>query len=151
MLTSTFRQSVFVQQITWALSTGLIILAILLFYIRIFPTTWMRKAVYTIGVWDILWTISTVLVTILQCTPIDFMWNQNIHGGKCINSDAFYFACGLTSAATIVTVLFLPLPIVWKLQVSKWRKTGLAISFTIGAMYVVLLGAFQSFLALLLT
>ena len=134
-----FRQIVFVQQIIWALSSGLIILAILLFYIRLFPVKWMRNAIYIIGAWDTVWTISTILVTVFRCTPFDYPWTWNKLGGECINSDAFYFSSSLISTLTIVTVLFLPLPIIWKLHTSATRKTGLAISFTIGALYVVLL------------
>lgn len=96
----------------------------------------MRKAIYIVGVWDTVWTISTVLVTIFQCNPIKFLWNREIQGGKCVNSDVFYFACSLTSTITVVTVLLLPLPIVWNLQVSISRKAGLAISFSIGTLYV---------------
>ena len=134
LLTSLFHQTVYVQQVTWVLSTGLIILAIILFYTRIFPNKWMRKAVYILGAWDVLWTLSTLLVIIFQCTPIDFLWNKEIQGGKCINNPKFYFACGLTSAITVVTILILPLPIIWKLQVSLLRKIGLAIAFSVGAL-----------------
>ncbi|KAL9133326.1 MAG: hypothetical protein Q9175_005495 [Cornicularia normoerica] len=97
--------TVYVQQITWVLSTGLIILAILLFYTRIFPNNWMHKAVYIIGAWDAVWTLSTILVIIFQCTPIDFLWNRKIQGGRCINSDAFYFAACVASIVRLV-VLF---------------------------------------------
>ena len=101
---------------------------------RIFPNKWMRKAVYILGAWDALWTLSTLLVIIFQCTPIDFLWNKEIQGGKCINNPKFYFVCGLTSAITVVTILILPLPIIWKLQVSPLRKIGLAITFSVGVL-----------------
>ena len=42
----------------------------------------------------------------------------------------------MISTLTILTVLFLPLPIICKLQVSGAKKVGLAISFTVGALYV---------------
>ena len=142
---NTSHQSVFVQQIAWALSTGFTILAILLFYLRLFPNTWMRKAFYIIGAWDTLWTISTVLVTIFQCHPVDYFWNRTLRGGGCINSDAFYFLSSVTSTVSVITVLCLPLPIVWKLQVSTSKKTGLAISFTIGALCVALKTPCRSF------
>lgn len=142
---NTSHQSVFVQQIAWALSTGFTILAILLFYLRLFPNTWMRKAFCIIGAWDTLWTISTVLVTVFQCHPIDFFWNRDLWGGICIRSDVFYFVCSVTSTVSVITVLFLPLHIVWKLQISTSKKTGLAISFTVGVLCVALKTPCRSF------
>jgi hypothetical protein len=53
-----------------------------------------------------------------------------------MNANDFYFAVGLTSTIVLVAVLFLPVPIIWKLQVSKTKRLGLALSFTIGALYV---------------
>ena len=37
---------------------------------------------------------------------------------------------------TILVVLCIPLPVIWKLSISKPRKVGLGLSFTIGALYV---------------
>lgn len=137
-LTTPFQQTVFIQQISWALSTGLVIQATLVFYVRIFPNRWMRKAIFVLSAGDTLWTLSTLLVTILQCNPVDFLWNRKIQGGKCIDSIAFYFACGLTSTVTVITALSLPLPIVGRSKVSTSEKSGLTISFTMGALYVTL-------------
>ena len=135
-LTIAPRQIVFIQQITWGLSIGLIILSILLFYFRLFPHTWMPKAVYIVGTWDVVWTVCTLIITVNQCIPIHFIWNHEPHDAKCINVNAFYFASGMISTLTILTVLFLPLPIICKLQVSGTKKVGLGISFTVGALYV---------------
>lgn len=151
ILTSALYQIVFVQQITWALATSLTILAILLFYLRVFPYTWMRKAVYVIASWDLLWAVCTLTVTIIQCFPINYLWNQEGHEGACINLTAFYFSTGLISTLTIIAILLLPLPIIYKLRTSNAKKMGLVISFTVGALYVISICAFEARLTLLLT
>lgn len=129
-------QSVWVQQISWVLSIGLIIIAILLFYLRIFPNRWMRLTVYAIGTFMVAWTTSSLIVIICQCTPVKFFWDREIEGGHCINANAFYFAIGLISTIVMVSVLFLPLPIIWHLHVSMTKKLGLAFSFTLGVLWV---------------
>ena len=115
---------------------SLIIFAILLFYMRIFPNRWMRLSVYGVTTFTMAWVMAMVIVVILQCTPVQFFWDRQISDGHCIKADPFYFATGITSTVTLITVLFLPMPIIWKLQVSSGRKLGLAFTFTIGALYV---------------
>ena len=115
---------------------GLIIQAILLFYLRIFPNKWMKYAVYGLSALIITWTIVISLVVVVQCNPVQYFWNRSIPGGKCINNDAYYFATGLSSTIIMITVLALPLPLIWKLQVSLSRRLGLAVIFLMGALSV---------------
>lgn len=43
-----------------------------------------------------------------------------------------YFSSAVISGLTILAVLLLPLPVVYKLQTSKSKKIGLAFSFSAG-------------------
>ena len=133
---STLYQTVWLQQICWALSIGLNITAILLFYLRIFPNTWLRRSVYGIGAFILAWTIATTLMVIFQCRPVECFWDRESDGGSCIDANPAYFATGLISSVTLVVGLLLPLPIIWKLQISYLRKLGLGLSFSIGALCV---------------
>ena len=117
---------------------GLIILAILLFYLRVFPNRWMRLSVYALTAFTIAWVFAMVIVVIFQCAPVQFFWNREIVGGHCINANDFYFAMAVVSTVVLVAVLFLPVPIIWKLQISYTRRLGLAFVFTIGVLYVTL-------------
>ena len=126
------------QQLAWTASIGLIILAILLFYVRVFPNRWMRLSVYGLTAFTIAWVLAMMLVVIFQCNPVQFFWNREIAGGHCINANDFYFAMAVVSTVVLVTVLFLPVPIIWTLQISYTRRLGLAFVFTIGVLYVIL-------------
>ena len=94
---------------------------------------WLRNVIYGIGVLTVAWLIAITLTVVLQCNPIPFFWNPKIAGGKCIHANRFYFAAGLTSTIAIVTVLFLPLPIILRLKTTNTKKFGLAASFILGA------------------
>ena len=96
----------------------------------------MRLTVYAIGAFMIAWTTSSLIVIICQCTPVKFFWDRGIEGGRCINANAFYFSIGLISTIVMVSVLLLPLPIIWHLHVSMTKKLGLAFSFTLGVLWV---------------
>ena len=98
----------------------------------------MRLSVYALTAFTIAWVLVMMIVIIFQCAPVQFFWNHEIAGGHCINGNDFYFAMAVVSTVLLVTVLFLPLPIIWKLQVSYTRRLGLAFVFTIGVLYVTL-------------
>lgn len=111
----------------------------------------MRKAVYVLATWDLLWAVCTLAVTIIQCVPIHYLWKQEARQGACINLTAFYFSTGLISTLTIIAILLLPLPIIYKLRTSNAKKMGLVISFSVGALYVDSTCTFAPFVTLLLT
>lgn len=130
---TSFGVSVYIQQISWAISIGLTIISILLFYLRLFPNRWMKRTVYSVGIFTMAWLIASALTIIFQCTPVPFFWNEKISGGHCIDGNPFYFAIGITSTVAMITVLFLPLPIIIQLKTSTAKKLGLAGSFILGA------------------
>ena len=123
----------YVQQIEWTISLGLTIISISLFYLRLFPNVWLRNTVYGVGVLTIAWLVAITVAVVFQCNPIQFFWNHEIVGGKCIHTNRFYFAAGVTSTVAIIFVLFLPLPIILRLKTTDTKKFGLAASFILGA------------------
>lgn len=95
----------------------------------------MRLSVYALTAFTIAWVLVMVIVIIFQCDPVQFFWNHEIAGGHCINGNNFYFTMAVVSTVLMVAVLFLPVPIIWKLQISYTRRLGLAFVFTIGVLY----------------
>ena len=94
----------------------------------------MKNTVYGVGIATVAWLIASTLVIIFQCTPIPYFWNEKIPGGHCIDANPFYFAAGITSTVAMITVLFLPLPIILRLKTTTPKKLGLAGSFILGAL-----------------
>ena len=128
------KQTVYVQQLGWTISIGLIVVSIQLFYLRLFPNRWLRNTVYGVGALTLAWIVAISLVVVFQCHPIPDFWNPKMKDdGKCIKRNQFYFTAGLTSTVAILAVLFLPLPIILKLKTTTVKKVGLAGSFVLGA------------------
>lgn len=46
----------------------------------------------------------------------------------------FYEGAGVIGMANILVVYFVPLPILWKLQITSHRKRSLAVAFMIGSL-----------------
>ena len=106
--------------------------SILLFLRRIFPTDRLKKASNCLFVFLAAWYIAFQLTAIFQCTPVQFFWQRTLPGGHCVNSINFYIALASTNLFTDVAILLLPMPIVWRLQISTSRKLSISAVFMLG-------------------
>ena len=116
-------------------ATGLAKGSILLFYLRIFPSTAIRWSVWILFAFTIAYSLASVLVNIFSCNPISGSWNlQDAAIAVCINRPAFYFAqAGLGIFADIATVVA-PLPALRALRLPTRQKVGVAVLLTMGAL-----------------
>ena len=73
------------------------------------------------------------LVEIFECSPIDSLWNPQVKG-KCINLSAELIASSVLNVVTDFLLLVLPLPILWRLQISMERKLELIGIFLLGGL-----------------
>lgn len=54
--------------------------------------------------------------------------------GGCMNLSKFYYGLQIPNIATDAIILVMPMPIVWKLPISKAQKTGLSAIFVLGVL-----------------
>ncbi|KAK1998064.1 hypothetical protein LX36DRAFT_634940 [Colletotrichum falcatum] len=67
-------------------------------------------------------------VTLLQCQPISYFWNQSTQDGHCVPMDVIIALTFLYSAFSVIcdfTFAILPIVLIWKLKMN--RKTKLAL------------------------
>ncbi|KAL1957329.1 hypothetical protein VTO42DRAFT_6118 [Malbranchea cinnamomea] len=113
-------------------------LAILALYLRIFTKPWHRVSCFTLIGLVSAAGFSVVLTACLQCRPLAFMWNPEGHpGGKCIDVNAFWKWGSFPNIVTDFLMLMLPMPCIWKLQLSIRDKIGLVVTFATGSVGVV--------------
>ncbi|KAJ5870229.1 hypothetical protein N7455_005170 [Penicillium solitum] len=116
----------------WATSTVCFRLAILLLYMEIFPGNpkffWCATGV---GCLVFLYWVSSVLTIALLCRPVAYNWNRSIPGSCGDVLKIEYASAGFNMGIDLGVVL-LPLPIVWRLQMSSRKKIGVTASFAIG-------------------
>jgi len=93
-------------------------------------------AAYLVMAVAVCWFVSVFLEQMLLCRPLAFNWNPSIEGGRCANRPAAYLAAGIINLLTDLMVLCLPVPMVWKLQLSKRKKLALSSVFGVGFTYV---------------
>ncbi|KAL9017481.1 MAG: hypothetical protein Q9185_005194 [Variospora sp. 1 TL-2023] len=112
-------------------------LSLLLFLYRIFRVdrtfrilSWLLGAILTI------WTTVSLLLCFFACKPIKASWVLSVQfepTTKCpIKPYDVKNIQGLCNIITDFALLFLPLPLVWKLRVSGRKKLGLVVVFGTG-------------------
>jgi len=107
-------------------------LSALTLYARLFRIS--RKMVYTLwalGIIVTLWWIASEVLPWFNCRPIA----KTIHplmAGECWERTAYYHAVGLINPLLDVIILLLPMPIVWKLNMSLQQKCLVSLVFVLG-------------------
>lgn len=97
--------------------------------LRITPNKIHTVILYTISALTLLVGTMFVLVSIFECTPVDFFWNRLTKSGKCIDPNALV---GIAYTASVVAAIadfvlgLLPCFIVWNLQMNWRTKIALA-------------------------
>ncbi|MCJ1353417.1 MAG: hypothetical protein MMC33_003403 [Icmadophila ericetorum] len=131
-------QAIFASQLIWATSIPLIKISILLFYVRIFGRLrYLRLISYGLGVFAICWSIMVILVCALQCRPIQLVWDKTLEG-TCVNTYVFYLVGSSLNTLTDFIILILPIPAVWNLKLSVWKRLSLAGIFLLGSLTCVI-------------
>ena len=75
------------------------------------------------------------LQAFLICRPFAKNWNPSLPG-TCGDSVASFLADGIINLIVDLAVITLPMPMIWRLQMSQQRKIALTIVFALGIMYV---------------
>lgn len=75
------------------------------------------------------------LLIVFQCWPIRSLWDKTITGAKCLPvSVAIGFTGAALSIVEDIIILLLPLPVVWKLQMSTRKKIAVIFLISMGSL-----------------
>ncbi|KAF7558101.1 hypothetical protein G7Z17_g21 [Cylindrodendrum hubeiense] len=130
--TTLFFKCIMVFALLWNATTCFTKISILLMYVSLFPIRKMLLACRGLGIFIILWNIGGILGGLLVCRPIAMNWDQTVPGGKCGNQPMYYMALGVINILVEVTMLALPFPVLYKLQMPLRKKLVVFAMFSIG-------------------
>lgn len=77
--------------------------------------------------------ISVFVEAFALCTPVAFNWYKDIEGGKCEGQNLAYLIAGITNLVLDATIVILPMPMLFGLQMSLPKRFGIAGMFSLGA------------------
>ena len=112
-------------------------LSILLQYLRIFaPTRKGNMFIYVgahICIWSglVMYLVETV-IDIDMCTPREKIWNPLLETGRCFDIYATFKASGIYNVISDFAIFVLPMPSVWKLQLSFKKRILMTTVFATG-------------------
>jgi hypothetical protein len=108
-----------------------------LFLLRLVTQAWHKIAIWVTMGSLMAASISVCFVFWLQCTPPAYLYDRRIPGGYChINTTPVSFTlCILCVIADFFFALF-PWLFLWKLQMNQREKMVIAISLSLGLLYV---------------
>jgi len=119
----------------WSCATTCVKLSILWFYIGIFEWHGFRPAAYVVMAVSIALWVAVILESFLLCSPFEYTWNKVTVTGTCGSSTEAYLSVAIVNLIIDLSIVALPMPILWRLQMS-WKKKA-AISALLGLGLIV--------------
>ncbi|KAH6949724.1 hypothetical protein BKA56DRAFT_565174 [Ilyonectria sp. MPI-CAGE-AT-0026] len=108
---TTFLRFLYVGSLLYATTVFSVKICILLFYLRIFPGTTIRRLIWATLVVNTLCLVIFNIVTLTECRPISYAWQHwdGLHDGQCNNINAMAWAGAAISIVIDFWMLVLPL------------------------------------------
>ncbi|PQK12406.1 hypothetical protein BB8028_0003g10230 [Beauveria bassiana] len=126
----------FIAQAPCKITNCLNKVAMIMIYLRQFPSSRFRVAAFTtLGV-VVLGSVGSICATIFQCVPVAGAWDESIEA-KCIHFGHFWVANSVMNILTNVMMIALPIPMVQKLKLGKHDKAMLFGLFLLGGFVTI--------------
>lgn len=106
-------------------------LSITHFYITLFPHTTIHLLCRLQLALLVMSCIASIIRCFTLCQPLAYTWNRSLNG-KCGDFKDFSLELSVVSLLFDVTCVALPIPIVWRLKLARWKKIRLTILFGLG-------------------
>jgi len=126
-----FSQLSITSETMYNVAIPVIKISILYLYRRIFPQPWFNRALIVLGGFIVAYSLAQIFADIFQCVPISSLWGATAPE-FCINYPALIISMGVVNTVTDIIMLSLPMPLLWKLQLSTMRKRLLTGLFLMG-------------------
>lgn len=114
--------------------------AILLEWIRVFSPhriyTFFYRSCYLMIVLNILLYVSSIISSAITCLPQESIWHPWVDG-KCIDRKALGLFTAFFNVIMDLLILLLPQRIIWTLQMTKARRVGISLVFSMGVLATV--------------
>jgi len=123
-----------VNDVLYLFAVMFIKISIFILYLRLFKVKRLfRYLDFTFMALTISYCTSLLLAIHFGCWPLAKTWNSSIPK-KCVKLVAIDFTIGSFNIFTDAAILVLPLPLIWKLQITRARFIGLFAVFSTGVL-----------------
>lgn len=106
-------------------------ISVLLLYHRIFPGKVIRNTLLGMAAFILSWGLVGFFTSLFNCYPISSSWDTT-KPGHCIDYGLATLIFGILNIIIDIVMLAYPLPLVWRLNMTKRRKVYLSLAFISG-------------------
>lgn len=121
------------NKVLYCIVMGLIKLSVLALYGAIFPQRRFHWALWFTTFLLVSWVIYGCSKGIFACVPVQALWDPDTPGATCITYGTLVVAAGVHNIILDFIILALPIPMVWRLSMSKQKKWMLIFTFATGS------------------
>lgn len=124
----------YLEEISYTVATGAVKVALLAFYIRIFPGQNLRRAAWTAIAFTIAFTLGFVLVAIFQCIPVQYTWHKwdPQYHGTCVEIWKAIMVHAVINIILDLVIISIPMPTLYRLRMSWTNKIQVGLMFCVG-------------------
>ncbi|KAF5672319.1 integral membrane protein PTH11 [Fusarium heterosporum] len=117
-------------------------LSLIFFYLRIFPSRGVRRALWATVIFNGLYGLIFIFITVFQCRPIHLFWtkwqNKEYLEGTCININYMTWCSGGLTIALDAWIISIPLSQLRKMNMDWKKKIGVGIMFSVGIFVTIM-------------
>ena len=126
----------YLQAIMYFAELGLLKLAFLFLYLRIFPSKIIHRLLWITVIFSVLYLLIYTFTAIFLCKPISYFWTKwdDEHTGSCINIDILSWSNSAISITVDLWILAIPLSQLKGLKMDLRKKIGVGIMFFLGTL-----------------
>ncbi|KAI1747027.1 hypothetical protein F4782DRAFT_535808 [Xylaria castorea] len=81
---------------------------------------------------NVLYYTAATIVEARQCTPQAKVWDPTVQGGYCLDTKTVELTSSSINIVSDLVILLAPQHVIWRLQLSKAKKLGVALIFAVG-------------------
>lgn len=122
-------------------------ISLLFLYFRVFPVRSIRLGGYLCGGLSTAWTLACIGVAIFRCIPLSKRWEPWLQG-NCIDLFLTQLCASILNILCALAILCLPVPHVYRLQMSRPQRILITIVFLLGS-YAVFTSVYRFYASLL--
>ncbi|KAI9697469.1 MAG: hypothetical protein M1820_007804 [Bogoriella megaspora] len=112
-------------------------IAMLFFYVRLFPLRWIKLTTWALGFAICIWCMVIEFLVIFQCKPIHRVWNRDIPG-TCLSREPLFLAQSIPTIIFDVIILGLAVPLICGVKLPQSSKLALIGIFMMGGLVTVI-------------
>lgn len=127
-------QLTWLSEILYMVALGLTKVAMLLLYLKVFPGQTFRRICFVMVAICLAYIPATALATAFNCTPVSYNWTgwTGQTEGHCFSFNTFAWAQSSINIVLDLTIILLPIPQLWRLNMGRKKRIQLVLMFSVG-------------------